>query len=167
MEKFKSLKAFIFDVDGVLTDGSVICYPDGEQVRSFYIKDGWAINYAIKQGYFVGAISAGYNEGVRKRLQYLGVEHIFLSVKDKLQVLNAFRESHNISMNEILYMGDDIPDIEILKEVGLSSCPKDASIDVINCCEYVSTKNGGRGAVRDVVEKVLRVQRKWFTSDQP
>lgn len=161
LELFEKVKACFFDVDGVMTDGSIHVTTSGEQHRTFFVKDGLAIVKAIKAGLPVAIISAGNDEGVRKRLEYLGVEHIFLGVKNKLEKLNELASNYNITPAEILYMGDDLPDLKVLKEVGLPTCPADAANDIFEHCKYISPKDGGRGAVRDVLEKVLKVQDKW------
>lgn len=162
MSDFNNINTFIFDVDGVLTDGSVISYSSNEHVRSFYIKDGYAIEKAILMGYHVIIISGGFEEGVKKRLQFLGVKHIFLGIKDKLKLLNQLKKELNLEIDSILYMGDDIPDLKILKIIGLPTCPADAANDVKPICNYISEYNGGRGAVRDVIEKTMKIQGKWL-----
>ena len=161
LERFEKVKACFFDVDGVMTNGSIHVTTSGEQHRTFFVKDGLAIVKAIKAGLPVAIISAGNDEGVRKRLEYLGVEHIFLGVKDKLSKLKELTETYNITFDDILYMGDDLPDVKVLKVVGLPTCPADAANDIFDFCKYVSPKDGGKGAVRDVLEKVLKVQDKW------
>ena len=158
---FQKVKICVFDVDGVLTDGSIHVTTEGEQLRTFNIKDGYAMVKASEAGIPIAIISAGKNEGARKRLEYLGVEHIYLAVKNKLEVLDNLLSIYNCSLEDVLYMGDDIPDAQILKRVGLPTCPADAAIDIFALCKYVSTKEGGKGAVRDVLEKVLKVQGKW------
>jgi len=161
LEKLEKIKACFFDVDGVFTDGTVHVTTSGEQHRTFYVKDGLAVVKAKEAGIPVAIISAGRDEGVRKRLEYLGVEHIFLGVKNKLEKLNELCNTYGITPEDILYMGDDLPDIKVLKEVGLPTCPADAANDIFEYCDYVSPKNGGQGAVRDVLEKLLKVQKKW------
>ena len=145
MQAFNHIKAFIFDVDGVLTDGYVQVLANGEQVRSFNIKDGWAINHALKQGYMLAIISSGNHEGVRKRLEYLNIPEIHLAVKDKMVVFNSLKEKYGLLDHQILYMGDDIPDLKILQQVGLPCCPADAVVDVLQVARYVSPVAGGKG----------------------
>jgi 3-deoxy-D-manno-octulosonate 8-phosphate phosphatase (KDO 8-P phosphatase) len=162
LELFEKVKICIFDIDGVLTDGSVHVTTEGDQLRTFNIKDGYAMVKARESGLPIAIISAGQNEGARKRMEYLGVEHVFLAVKNKIQVLETLLAKLNLNFEDVLYMGDDIPDVKILKKVGLPTCPADAADDVFQFCKYISPKNGGRGAVRDVLEKTLKVQGKWL-----
>lgn len=165
MENFKTkltrVKAFIFDVDGVLTDGSVILMPDGEQVRTMNIKDGYALEKASQLGYKIAIISGGKQEIIRKRMAGLGVTDVYLGIRDKLDTFKEYIEIHNISPDEILYMGDDMPDYEVMQRVGVPTCPNDSSPEIKAISIYVSPQNGGKGAVRDVIEQVLRVQGKW------
>jgi 3-deoxy-D-manno-octulosonate 8-phosphate phosphatase (KDO 8-P phosphatase) len=162
MSGFSNINTFIFDVDGVLTDGSVQSFKDGEHSRTFYIKDGYAIEKAIQSGFNVIIISGGFEEGVKNRLTFLGIRDIFLGVKDKLDLYNNYTKDKNINKDQILYMGDDIPDYKMLKLVGLPTCPADAVEDIKQICKYVSPYPGGRGAVRDVIEKTMRAQGKWL-----
>ncbi|ABG60551.1 KdsC family phosphatase [Cytophaga hutchinsonii] len=161
MAEFSDITTFIFDVDGVLTDGCVIAYESGEQVRRFFVKDGYAIEKALAAGYHIVIISGGEQESVRKRLKFLGITDVFLGVKDKLTLFNEYTQTKHVDPSTILYMGDDIPDYKMLKLVGFPTCPADASIDIKPICKYVSPNNGGQGAVRDVIEKVMRAQGKW------
>jgi len=158
---FGNITTFIFDVDGVLTDGSVWSYEKEEYVRRFYIKDGYAIEKALQAGYQMAIISGGNEPGVRNRLTFLGIKHIHLGIKDKKQVLKTLCDTLNSQTSEVLYMGDDIPDIQLMKEVGLPCCPSDAASDAKAASIYISTYAGGRGAVRDVIEKVMRVRGDW------
>lgn len=169
MENFKTLlpkiKAFIFDVDGVLTDGSVTLMPDGDQVRVMNIKDGYALQLAVKKGFKIAVITGGRSEMVRKRLNGLGITDVYLGSSEKIETYNEFIATYNIKPSEILYMGDDIPDYEVMKRVGLPTCPQDSAPEIKNISLYVSDKCGGKGAVRDVIEQVLKVQGKWFDKD--
>jgi 3-deoxy-D-manno-octulosonate 8-phosphate phosphatase (KDO 8-P phosphatase) len=158
---FGNITTFIFDVDGVLTDGSVWSYAEEEYVRRFYIKDGYAIEKALQAGYQVAIISGGNEPGVKNRLSFLGVKHIHLGIKDKKKILKDLALELNCQTANILYMGDDIPDIQLMKEVGLPCCPSDAASDAKNASLYISAAAGGRGAVRDVIEKVMRVRGDW------
>ena len=158
---FGSITTFIFDVDGVLTDGSVWSYAQEEYVRRFYIKDGYAIEKALQAGYQIAIISGGNEPGVRNRLSFLGIQHIHLGIKDKKKVLSDLMSTLKCQTANVLYMGDDIPDIQLMKEVGLPCCPSDAAIDAKQASIYISGQAGGRGAVRDVIEKVMRVRGDW------
>ena len=160
-EILSKIDTFIFDVDGVLTDGSLTVTTDGEMLRTMNVKDGYALKAALDSGYKIAIISGGTNEGVRTRLKALGVEFIYLGAHDKIKQLNSFINSFGVNMNNILYMGDDIPDIPVLKVVGLSCCPQDAVNEVKEVSTYVSNKNGGKGAVRDVIEQVMKIHGKW------
>lgn len=165
MLDFSKITTLIFDVDGVLSDGTVIAYADGEQPRSFLVKDGYAVEKAVQKGFHVAIISGGFQEGVRKRLEFLGVKHIFLGVKDKIAVYNNFLAENNIESSQVLYMGDDLSDYDVMKLVAIATCPADATQEIIEISHYVSPKDGGKGAVRDVIEKVMRSQNKWVISN--
>ena len=164
-KKLSQITTFIFDVDGVLTDGNVILESSGEMVRTMHTKDGYALQHAVKKGYHIVIISGGSSIMVKKRLEGLGIKYIFLGKDQKLPVLNEHLKKHNISLNQVLYMGDDIPDLPSLKIVGISSCPKDASVEVREVCDYISHINGGKGCVRDVLEQTMRIQNKWMDDD--
>jgi len=155
------ITTFIFDVDGVLTDGNVIVLSNGELIRSMNIKDGYALKTAVKKGYNVCIISGGTNEGVRSRLQGLGIEDIYLEAHNKIEQLDDYLQQKSIKPEQVLYMGDDIPDLPVMKLVGLAACPKDAVPEIQDISHYVSQKKGGKGCARDVIEQVLKVQDKW------
>jgi 3-deoxy-D-manno-octulosonate 8-phosphate phosphatase (KDO 8-P phosphatase) len=158
----KIINTFIFDVDGVLTDGGLHAHADGEQTRVFNIKDGFAMEKAVKAGYNMVIISGIDEKGVRLRLERLGVKDIFLGVKDKLALFNDYIKERNIELETILYMGDDIPDYKIMKLVGLPTCPADAIDDIKEISKYISGFDGGKGAARDVIERVMTSQHKWL-----
>ena len=160
-EYLQHITTFIFDVDGVLTDGTVTITTKGEMLRRMNIKDGYAIKTAVDQGYNMCVISGGSNEGVRIRLQGLGVTNIYLGAHNKMNQMNEFLHNYNIKLENVLYMGDDIPDYPTMKLAGLPCCPQDAAPEIKEICSYISHKNGGKGAVRDVIEQVLKVQGKW------
>ncbi|REE25067.1 3-deoxy-D-manno-octulosonate 8-phosphate phosphatase (KDO 8-P phosphatase) [Winogradskyella pacifica] len=160
-EYLADITTFIFDVDGVLTDGTITVTTDGEMLRTMNIKDGFALKTAIDAGFNLCIISGGSNEGVRKRLAGLGIKDIFLGSHNKIEQLNSYLEQHTISKSQVLYMGDDIPDYPVMKLVGLPCCPQDAVPEIKAISKYISHKNGGKGAVRDVIEQVLKVQGKW------
>ena len=160
--RLKDITTFILDVDGVMTNGKIIYTHDGKIDRQFYAKDGYAIKYAISKGYRIAIISGGMQENVRTRLNSLGVEDVFLKAFNKIEVYEKFIEEKKIDQKNILYMGDDNPDLDVLKVVGISSCPNDASVDVKSICDYISHKDGGMGCVRDVIEQVMRIHKKWI-----
>ena len=160
-ESLHKINTFIFDVDGVLTDGSVTITSEGEMLRTMNIKDGFALKTAIDAGYNLCIISGGSNEGVRKRLANLGVKDIYLGAHNKIEQLNEYISNKGITTSQILYMGDDIPDYPVMELVGLPCCPQDAVPEIKAVSKYVSHKSGGKGAVRDVIEQVLKVQDKW------
>ncbi len=160
-DQLKKVKAFVFDVDGVLTNGEVLVTEEGEQLRSFYIKDGYALKLAVKQGYPIAVITGGKSLGVKLRLEGLGIKDVFIDISHKTIILEQWMQKNNIQAESILYMGDDIPDIEAMGMVGFASCPADAVEDIKAISHYISPVKGGKGAVRDVIEKVLRLQNKW------
>ena len=160
-EILSQIETFIFDVDGVLTDGSLTITTNGEMLRTMNVKDGFALKAALDAGYNIAIISGGTNEGVRDRLKALGIEFIYLGAHNKIKQLNSFVESSDVNLKNILYMGDDLPDIPVLQIVGLSCCPQDAVNEVKDNCNYISSKNGGKGAVRDVIEQVMKIHGKW------
>lgn len=160
-ELMPGINTFIFDVDGVLTDGTVIVFPDGDLIRTMNIKDGYALKVALQSGYNICIISGGTNEAVKLRLEKLGIKHIYLGVENKLDKLKAFIDMMGISYHQVLYMGDDIPDYHVMIRVGLPCCPKDAVQEVQDISKYISQKKGGNGCVRDVIEQVLKVQDRW------
>ena len=160
-ELMPQISTFVFDVDGVLTDGTVTIFPNGELVRKMNIKDGYALKTAIDKGYRVCIISGGTNEGVRSRLQGLGVKDIYLGAHNKIDQLEEYLTLNNLTPQEVLYMGDDIPDLQVMQQVALAACPKDAVPEIQDISIYISQKKGGQGCVRDVIEQVLKVQDKW------
>ena len=163
-EYLQHITTFIFDVDGVLTDGSIAITSEGELLRTMNIKDGYAIKTAINNGYRVCAISGGTNQGVMARLKGLGVTDIYLGENNKLACLLSYLDANRIQAENVLYMGDDIPDIAAMQKAGLPCCPNDAVSEIKEICKYISHKNGGKGCVRDVIEQVLKVQGKWYKS---
>ncbi|WP_338068008.1 HAD-IIIA family hydrolase [Arcticibacter tournemirensis] len=162
LTKIKDIKAFILDIDGVLTDGTVHVTETGEQLRRFHVRDGYAMQRAVKNGYLICVISGGKSASVVLRLKGLGVTEVYLGVDKKLDVYNEFINQHSLSPEQVLYMGDDIPDIPVMKVAGLPVCPADAVEEVKAVSLYISGKEGGSGCVRDVIEKVLKIQGKWM-----
>jgi 3-deoxy-D-manno-octulosonate 8-phosphate phosphatase (KDO 8-P phosphatase) len=161
-EVMNDIKAFIFDIDGVLTDGTVHIAEDGQLLRQMNIKDGYAMKVAIDKGYPICIISGGSNEGVRIRLQNLGIKDIYMATPDKVEKFHEICDAYQLKPEEILYMGDDIPDYLVMQKVGLPTCPQDAVQEIKGISKYISHANGGKGAVRDVIEQVLKVQGKWM-----
>jgi len=158
---FPTIKAIVMDIDGVCTDNKILVTEEGQFLRSMNVKDGYAIKRAIQAGLKVGVISGGRSEGTRIRLELLGVQHIYLSVENKLIVMDQLLKIWNLNFNEIAYIGDDIPDLEIMKRVGLSCCPSDAVPEIIGVSKYISAISGGNGCVRDLIEKILQAQGTW------
>ena len=164
-EKLNHIKTIILDVDGVLTDGSLILLPTGEMVRTMNTRDGYAIKLAIEKGIKIAVISGGHDLAVVQRLKYLGLTDIYTKAIDKTEAFNDLLFSYGLQKNEIAYMGDDYPDIEVMKLVGLSCCPNDACMDVRRVAEYISPENGGKGCVRDLIEQILKAQKLWYEND--
>ncbi len=160
-EKLQHIKCFIFDVDGVLTNGSLLIMPDGELLRAMNIKDGYALQLAVKKGYYIAVISGGKSEGVPKRLQKLGITDVYMQAKNKMEIYISLKLRHGITDSQVLYMGDDIPDLEIMNVAGVAACPADACTEVTQAAIYRSQFKGGEGCVRDVIEQVLRLHNKW------
>ncbi|HRG69569.1 MAG: HAD-IIIA family hydrolase [Saprospiraceae bacterium] len=158
---FPRIKAIVMDIDGVCTDNKILVTEEGQFLRSMNVKDGYAIKRAIQAGLKVGVISGGRSEGTRIRFELLGVNAIYLSVENKLPVMKQILESWNLNFNEVAYIGDDIPDLEIMKQVGLPCCPSDAVPEIIDVSKYISSFSGGNGCVRDIIEKILQVQDSW------
>ncbi len=165
-ELMPQITTFIFDVDGVLTDGIVTIFPDGQLIRTMNIKDGYALKLAVKSGYNVCIISGGTNAAVKSRLRGLGITDIYLGADNKIDQLEEYLDIYNIKPENVLYMGDDIPDLPVMKLVGLPACPKDAVPEIQNISLYISQKKGGNGCVRDVIEQVLKVQDKWSLTQE-
>ena len=158
----QSVKAFAFDVDGVFTNGSVMLHPGGAFIRMMNIKDGFAVQHAIKMGYPIAIITGGYSKMIRKRFKVLGVKDIYMKSADKTAAFKAFLMKYGLGPADILYMGDDLPDYEVMKSVGFPACPADAAEEIKQLSLYTSHRNGGEGCVRDVIEQVLRLHGKWM-----
>ncbi len=155
------INTFILDVDGVLTDGFLYVFADGEQVRAFNIKDGFAIKHAIRQGYRVAIISGKNEPGVLNRLQDLGLEDIFLGIEDKVDAFEDYLYTQGIHPATVAYMGDDMPDLEVMQRCGFRACPADAADDIKEISTFIATRDGGRGAVRELIEKIMKAQDTW------
>ena len=160
-EKLARVEAFIFDVDGVLTDGRIIPLADGDFIRCYYAKDGYAVAYAIKHGYKVCVITGGYGRTLQLRMERLGVKHLYINCMDKIAALHEFSELAGVDLRNAIYMGDDIPDLECMREVGIPVCPADAAPEIIEASCYVSQFEGGKGCARDIIEQVLRAKNDW------
>jgi 3-deoxy-D-manno-octulosonate 8-phosphate phosphatase (KDO 8-P phosphatase) len=161
LELFKSVTTFVFDVDGVLTDGTLTILPAGVMARKMNVKDGYALQLAVKKGYNVVIISGGNSEEVADRLKKLGVSAVFMKVIDKTRILDNYLQQNNLSWKEVLYMGDDIPDLYVMKRSGVACCPSDAVEEIKEISAYISPVNGGYGCGRDVIEKVLKLRGNW------
>jgi len=161
LERFKKITTFIFDVDGVLTDGTVLLVGGEVQARRMNIKDGFALQMAIKNGYRVRIISGGHSPEVVQRLKKLGLEDIHMSVHDKGAMLQEYITVNRLRKEEVIYMGDDLPDIPAMDIAGLPCCPADAVVEVKEAASYISDFAGGHACVRDVIEKVLKLNGKW------
>ena len=162
LEQLRNVTTFIFDVDGVLTDGTILATESGEYLRTFHIKDGYALQLAVKRGYLVCIISGGKGVAMQKRFEGLGIEEIYLGVSDKVEVYQALLQKYRLNSQEVLYMGDDIPDLPVMNLVGIPTCPSDAATDIKAISTYISPYEGGKTAVRDIIEKTMRIQMKWF-----
>lgn len=160
-EKMNHITTFIFDVDGVLTNGDIILINE-HMARTLNSRDGYAIQYANKKGYRVLVITGGRSVEVKNRLEELGVTEVALSSSNKMDVYERMKQQYNFTDEQVLYMGDDIPDYPVLKVAGVSTCPQDAASEIKHIVDYQSPFNGGRHCVRDVIEQTLRVQDKWF-----
>lgn len=161
LQDFTKIKAVFLDVDGVLTDGTVLVTEQGEQLRSFSVKDGYAMQLAVKSGIYIAVVSGGKTRGVLSRLNSLGIQDVHLGVSDKLSTIIDLIQEWGVASSEVLYMGDDIPDLACMKWVGLPVCPSDAAEEIKQVAKYISPKKGGKGCVRDVLEKILKLQQKW------
>ena len=165
MKNFKELltdiRAFAFDVDGVLSESVIPMSTSGEPMRTANIKDGYAIQLAVKLGYHVAIITGGSTEAVKTRFSMLGVQDIYMRQASKIGAYEDWKRKHNLTDNQILYMGDDMPDLPLMELAGIATCPADACIDVRQASIYISPRNGGQGCARDVIEQTLRAQNNW------
>lgn len=161
-EQLQNVKAFAFDVDGVFTDGTVIIHPSGELIRTSNARDGYAIQKAVNHGFPIAIISGGKSESVRERFKGLGVTDIYLGTTDKVEALEDFRFKYGLDLSQILFMGDDMPDYEVMQRVGFPTCPSDAAPEIVSISSYISSYGGGKGCVRDVIEQVLKLNGFWL-----
>ncbi len=164
-EKLLKVNTFIFDYDGVLSDGQVLLTSDGDALRTANVKDGYAMQLALKKNYRIAIISGGFSESMKRRFEILNIKDVFLGVDKKIDVYNKYLETHNLEKENILFMGDDIPDYEIMLAAGVPTCPSDAVEEIKRIATYISHQPGGHGCVRDIIEQVLKVQGKWMNDD--
>ena len=162
LTSFKNINTFVFDIDGVLTDGSLLITETGAMLRKMHVKDGYALQLAIKRGYTVIVISGGNSPESKLRLNKLGVERVYMQVEDKLKKILQLASELKLEKENILYMGDDIPDLDVMQYCGLACCPADAVAEIKRISKYISPIEGGAGCVRDVIEKVLKLQNQWL-----
>ena len=160
-QRLNKITTLIFDIDGVLTDGKVLVFENGEMVRNMNSKDGYALHLAVNKKYRIVIISGGNNLAVKNALSKAGITDIFISQHDKLACYESYLSEHMITDDEVMYMGDDLPDFEIMSRTGIAACPNDAAIEIKNICQYISPLKGGEGCVRDIIEQILKVQGNW------
>lgn len=163
--QLRKITTFIFDYDGVLTEGTIIMTEHGEPLRTSYIKDGYAMQLAVRKGFRIAVISGAKSKSMAHRLQALRITDIFLGIGNKLETFHTFLNENAIPPSEVLFMGDDIPDYQIMLEVGMPTCPADAAEEIKELAAYISHMQGGKGCVRDVIEQVMKVQGKWMNND--
>lgn len=161
LEKFKDIRTFLFDVDGVLTNSELLVLEDGKLLRKMSTRDGYALKMAVQAGYRVAIITGGKSAGVVERLKNLGVPDVYYGISDKLETFQEYVELYEIDPEDVLYMGDDVPDFAVMRRVGLPACPSDAAREILDISHYISPYAGGAGCVRDVIEKVMRLHGKW------
>ena len=161
-EKLKDISTLIFDVDGVFTDNTLYLIEGQQPMRKMNVKDGYALQLAVKCGYRIAIITGGRSEAVKERFESLGIEHVYLGSHNKLQVFDSFIKENDLKTSEILYMGDDIPDHPVMKVVGLACCPQDATDAIKEVSDYVSFRKGGEGCVRDILEQLMKLNGQWL-----
>lgn len=164
-ELLQNINTFIFDYDGVLTDCTILITAEGHMLRTANVRDGYAMQLAKKLGYRIIVISGGTFEGVKRRFNALNIDEVFLGVSDKYTFFKEYITTHDIRHENILYMGDDIPDMETMRHVGVATCPADAVEEIKAISHYISDHNGGRGCVRDIIQQVLKLHGKWLNDD--
>ena len=164
-EELGKVKAFIFDIDGVLSLQTISLNAFGVPNRTVNLRDGYALQLAVKKGYYVGIITGSNSKEYQKRLKALGIREVYLNSRSKLDHYNNFKKKYQLKDSEILFMGDDIPDYEVMKHAGVPVCPSDADSEIKQVAIYISDKIGGAGCVRDVIEQVLRLHNNWMDSE--
>lgn len=162
----KAVKAIVFDVDGVLSCATIAMDSEGDPIRTINIKDGYAIQLAVKMGIKLVIMTGGHNENIRRRYQYLGVEDVFLKCSQKTETWHKYLAENHLQPEEVVYMGDDIPDLQVMKLAGCPCCPKDAASEIKAVAKYVSDYTGGNGCARDIIEQVLRAKGLWLSDDK-
>lgn len=165
-EELQKIKALVFDVDGVLSSDCVPLHPSGEPMRMVNIKDGYAIQLAVKKGYRLAIITGGNTASVRKRFEALGIQDVYMSAAYKMDTYKEFLKKYDLKWDEVLYMGDDIPDYQVMKHCGFPCCPADAAPEIKAIARYISPKEGGRGCGRDVIEQVLKANGDWMDNSE-
>jgi len=163
LKRLPKITTLIFDIDGVLTDGIVTIMPNGDQLRSLNSKDGFAIQLAVRKGFKICVITGGNSENIKMRLAKMGVTDVYLNIAQKIDTYDDIKVMYDLKDEEIMYMGDDLPDYEIMQQVGIPACPQNAAREIRDISKYISDQDGGKGCVRDIIEKVLRAQGKWMT----
>jgi len=164
-EELGNVKAFVFDIDGVLSLQTISLNSFGVPNRTVNLRDGYALQLAVKKGYYIGIISGSSSKDYQRRLKLLGIREIYLKSRLKLDYYNTFKKKHGLNDSEILFMGDDIPDLEVMQHAGVPVCPSDADSEIKEVALYISDKKGGEGCVRDVIEQVLRLHNNWMDSE--
>ncbi|MDR0789252.1 MAG: HAD hydrolase-like protein [Bacteroidales bacterium] len=163
--KLHKIKAFVLDYDGVLSDGTIWVANENHLLRSGNVKDGYAMQYALKKGYYIAIVSGGKGDSIEARMKMLGINDVFLGSHRKKEIFLNYLAIKGLKAEEVLYMGDDIPDYDVMLEAGVATCPCDAAEEIKQVADYISEKKGGSGCVRDVIEQVLRLQGQWFHED--
>lgn len=169
MSNYKALlqevDTFIFDYDGVMTDGKIVLMEEGQPLRMANVKDGYVLQLVVKLGFNVVIISGGFSRSMENRFESLGIENVYLGVKNKEVILKKYLDKNGIDPKHVVYMGDDIPDFNVMKMIGIPVCPADAAEEIKNISIYISDRNGGEGCVRDIIEQVLKVQGRWMSEE--
>lgn len=164
-EILQNIRTFIFDIDGVLTSGTVLVTEEGDMLRSVNIKDGYALQHAVKQGYNIAIISGGNSKGMYHRFHGLGINEIYLGQKSKTETFLKVIENFNVLPENVAYIGDDMPDYPVLKLAGLPCCPADAAADVRAICQYISPVAGGQGVAREILESAMKLHGTWWNEE--
>lgn len=165
LEKFAEVDTLIFDVDGVFTNSTLLVLESGKLLRQMHTRDGYAVKAALRAGYRVCVITGGKSEGVRVRLKNLGVTDIYIGIQDKIEAYDEYLDLYDIDEEKVLYMGDDLPDYEVMRRVGFPVCPLDAAPEIKKLAQYISPVKGGEGCVREVIERTLKIAGKWQLLD--